>query len=309
MKLHAPGIAILALIALLAVPVGHHIAAAQDKSPVAIEQPPASDFTTKITNPFFPLSLVGPKVLAGTETHPDTNETIEKRLESRLLDHTATYDGVAVAIWEERAYEDGQLVEVALDYFAQDSAGNVWYFGEHVDNYEEGIVVNNDGQWFAGEGDNKAGVLLPANPRVGETYQQELAPGIAEDRIDIVSVSDTVTTPDGTYSNCVQTRDYTPLEPDLEEFKWHCPGVGLAREVGPGSEILLQSVESLPAAQASPAPPTTAAPTRSAPVSAPNTGTGDTYTSQRRSTLIAMITIAGAIAAGAAVVVYRRTNH
>lgn len=273
MKTYALAAACVALVAL----VGVTLASAQAGTPVAIEQPPASDFSTNITNPLFPLSLVGSKALTGEETDPDTGETYEKRLESHMRKETAVYDGVTVATWEERAFEDGQLVEVALDYFAQDSAGNVWYFGEHVDNYEDGVVVNNDGQWFAGEGDNKAGVLMPANPKVGETYQQERAPGVAEDMIDIVSVTDTVTTPAGTYSNCLKTRDYTPLEPGLEEFKWHCPGVGLARETGPGFEILLESSGGSAAPTASADSATTTAPVplpTNAGVTPPSTGDG-----------------------------------
>ncbi len=280
------------------------MAAAQDGTPVVIEQPPASDFSTNITNPLFPLSLTGPKLLVGQETDPDTGETYDKRLESRLLSHTLVLDGVTVATWEERAYEDGELVEVALDYFAQDSAGNVWYFGEHVDNYEDGVVVNNDGQWFSGEGDNKAGVIMPAHPQVGETYQQENAPGVAEDMIDILSVTDSVTTPAGTYTNCVKTRDYTPLEPGLEEFKWHCPGVGLARETGPGFEIVLQSVGN----SASPATvaqvPTAPASTETAGVTAPNTGAGSSPESGVEAWILAtvlVVVVVGTVGLGVAI--------
>jgi hypothetical protein len=278
------------------------------RTPVEIAQPPPSDFTTKITNPFFPLSLVGPKVVSGQETDPDTGETYSKRLESQLLNRTEVYDGVNVAVWEEKAYEDGELVEVALDYFAQDRAGNVWYFGEHVDNYQDGVIVNNAGQWFAGEGSNKAGVLLPAKPKVGETYQQEAAPGIAEDMIDILSVTDTVTTPAGTYTNCVKTRDYTPLEPDLEEFKWHCPGVGLARETGPGFEILLESVGATPAAEATVKPVVSPNAGPQTGVTAPNAGDG-TSTGMSRDVWFAVIAVLTLVGAGGVVAGWRSVRQ
>jgi hypothetical protein len=142
--------------------------------------------------------------------------------------------GVTVAVLEERAYEDGELVEVALDLFAQHRDGSVHYFGEHVDNFEDGKLRDHAGQWFAGQGGNLPGVIMPATPVLGQTYQQEFAPGIAEDMATVVALNETVVTPVGTFTDCMKTREFTPLEPGLVEFKWHCPGVGLTQEEGPG---------------------------------------------------------------------------
>jgi hypothetical protein len=246
-----------------------------------------ADFSTNITNPLLPLSLTGPKVIVGKETDEDTGEVIETRLESKLLPRTEVFAGVTVAVWEERAYEDGELIEVALDYFAQHKDGSVWYFGEHVDNFEEGRLRDHAGQWFAGEGGNRPGILMPAKPMVGHIYQQEYAPGIAEDMIMVLSINETVEVPAGLYQQCLKTKDFTPLEPGIEEFKWFCPGVGMVKEAGEDFEAGLISVGPAPAAPATATSRPVTAPTpsqvsqgASAPpppanvITAPNTGDG-----------------------------------
>jgi hypothetical protein len=206
-----------------------------------------ADFSPQITNPYFPLSLAGPRVYIGEDTD-DEGEAVETRLESRLLPDTTVVDGVTVAILEERDYEDGELIEVALDYFAQHANGDVYYLGERVDNYVDGVVDNHDGQWLAGEGDNEAGLFMPAAPQAGVTLTLEHAPGIAEDMATILSLGETVDVPAGKYANCLKTRDFSPREPGVEEFKYYCPTIGLVKEEGEGSILELVSVDGTAAA-------------------------------------------------------------
>jgi hypothetical protein len=147
-----------------------------------------------------------------------------------------------VAILEERAYEDGELIEVALDYFAQNSNGDVYYFGELVDNYVDGVLENHNGQWLAGEGDNEPGLFMPAAPQAGVTLTLEYAPGVAEDMATVLTLGATVDVPAGKYTNCLKTCDFTPLEPDVEEFKYYCPNVGMVKEEGDGAVLELVSI-------------------------------------------------------------------
>ncbi|HEU0075686.1 MAG TPA: hypothetical protein VFS30_16925 [Dehalococcoidia bacterium] len=207
----------------------------------ATQQIDPTHFSSQITNTYLPLSLVGPKLFIGEETD-DEGEAVETRLESRLLPETTVVAGVTVAILEERAYEDGELVEVALDYFAQDANGDVYYFGEAVDNYVDGVLENHDGQWLAGEGDNEPGLFMPAAPRAGVTLTLEYAPGIAEDMAIVLTLGEPVNVPAGKYTNCLKTREFTPLEPDIEEFKYYCPGVGMVKEEGDGAILELVSI-------------------------------------------------------------------
>lgn len=128
---------------------------------------------------------------------------------------------------EERHWEDGELVEVSRNFFVQAKNGTVCYYGEDVEIYEDGEVVAHDGAWRAGEGDNRPGIIMPANPAVGMTYAQEIAPGIAEDRAELVALGQTVTVPAGTFKNVLSVRETTPLEPGTESFEQYAPGVGL----------------------------------------------------------------------------------
>ena len=199
-----------------------------------------ADFQATIDNPMFPLSSLGPKVFEGEEPDPDTGELIQTRLESTVLADTDTVAGVEVLVLEEKDYENGEIVERTLDYFAQHKDGSVWYFGERVDGYEGGKVVGHEGQWLAGEGDNQPGIYMPAEPRVGEEFAQEMAPGIAEDRFKVVALDQAVTTPAGDFSGCLKTEDFSPLD-NVTEYKYYCPGVGLVREEPPGSHLDLVS--------------------------------------------------------------------
>lgn len=188
-----------------------------------------ADFKPVIDNPLFPLSSLGPTVFEGEETDPHTGELVKIRLKSRVLPETTTVAGVTVLVLEEKDYKNGQLAESTQDYFAQRSDGNVYYFGERVDIYEGGQITSHKGQWLAGEGENHEGVYMAKDPQLGQAYEQEKAPGVAEDRWTVVAVNQTLTTQAGTFSGCIKTEDFSPLD-KLTEFKYYCPGVGFTKE-------------------------------------------------------------------------------
>jgi len=200
------------------------------------------DFSTHVDNPLFPLSTLGPKVFEGEETDPDTGELVLTRFTSTVLPRSHVVAGVKVLVLEEKAYENGEIVERALDFFAQHRDGTVYYFGEKVDNYEDGKVVNHDGSWLAGKGPNQPGVIMPPHPFLGQVIKQELAPGIAEDEARVVALNESVAVPAGAFSGCLKTEDYNPLvTPLVIEFKFYCPGVGLVREEMPDGYMHLTS--------------------------------------------------------------------
>jgi hypothetical protein len=115
--------------------------------------------------------------------------------------------------------------------------------GEYVDDIEDGQIVEHGGQWVSGQGRNQAGVFMPANPSVGDVFEQERAPGIAEDSSEIVQAGLTVTVPTGRYTGCIETRDFDPLGGG-EENKYYCPGVGLVREEADDEYLDLISIGS-----------------------------------------------------------------
>lgn len=199
-----------------------------------------ADFQARIDNPLFPLSSLKPKVFEGEEGDAETGEAIKSRLESTVLTQTDVVAGVQVTVLQEKDYQNGELVESTLDYFAQHKDGSVYYFGERVDEYDGGKVVGHEGQWLAGEGRNEPGVFMPAQPAAGTTFEQEKAPGVAEDQSKVVATDQTVTTPAGTFTACIKTEDFSPLD-NATEFKYYCPSVGLVREEPPGGFLDLVS--------------------------------------------------------------------
>jgi hypothetical protein len=180
-------------------------------------------YTAKVDHPLVPLTTVRRTVFTGFEGDTRT------RVVSRVLNKTRRVAGVRVAIVDVREFEDGELVEHTRDFYAQDRKGRVWYFGERVDDIENGKVVAHEGQWFAGKNGAKPGLFMPAKPTVGKVFEQERAPGVAEDRSKVVAVGRNVTTAAGQFDDCIKTRDYAPLD-KRTEFKFYCAGVGLVRE-------------------------------------------------------------------------------
>jgi hypothetical protein len=193
------------------------------------------DFQATVDNRFFPLEPGTALVYEGEE------DGAAIRVESTVLEETDTIAGIEVRIVEVKDFEDGELVESTRDYYAQHRDGTVYYMGERVDDYEGGEVAGHGGQWLAGEGDNQAGVFMPADPKVGDEFEQERAPGIAEDRSKVVAVDERVETPAGSFSGCIKTEDLDPLS-DHKELKFYCPDVGLVREESGGT--FLDLVES-----------------------------------------------------------------
>ncbi|MCI0487162.1 MAG: hypothetical protein L0229_11245 [Blastocatellia bacterium] len=155
----------------------------------------------------------------------------KERLTITVLDETKTVDGVETRAVEERETKDGKLVEVSRNYFAISKRTNsVFYFGEEVDIYKEGKVASHDGAWLAGTKGAKYGLMMPGEVLLRARYYQEIAPGVAMDRAEIVSLSETVKTPAGEFRNCLKVEETTPLEPGKKEYKYYARGIGLLQD-------------------------------------------------------------------------------
>ena len=153
---------------------------------------------------------------------------------------TKLIDGITCIVVIDTATEDGVVVETTDDWYAQDVDGNVWYCGEISENFEEfdgdetsdPELVDIDGSWKAGRDGAEPGMLLPFDPQVGDVFRQEFAQTDAEDAIEILAIDASEAAADGVCAgNCLMTRDFTPLEPDVEENKFYLPGTGLIVEV------------------------------------------------------------------------------
>ena len=160
-----------------------------------------------------------------------TYEGDDERLVITVLPDTKMVDGVETRVIEERETKAGQLVEVSRNYFAiSQRTGSVFYFGEEVDIYKNGKVVDHEGDWQSGARGARYGLMMPAEVLLGARYYQEIAPRAALDRAEIVSLSETVTTPAGEFKNCIKIEETTPLEPGTKEYKYYARGIGLVQD-------------------------------------------------------------------------------
>jgi hypothetical protein len=182
-----------------------------------------------VDNKFVPLSSVKFSVFRGSEPDEETDEMVETRVEQRVQQKPAKIAGFPVRVVQVKDFEGGALVEQTLDYYTQCNDGSVWYVGEKVNDIEDGEVVSHGGQWLAGKNGAKPGLFMPAEPKVDDSFQQERAPGVAEDQSTVLATGVDVTTPAGMFKGCVKTKDYAPID-KTTEFKLYCPDVGLVRE-------------------------------------------------------------------------------
>jgi len=183
------------------------------------------NFVTTVDNEYFPL------VVGQTRKYrADTKEGLVT-VDIEVPGQTKVVMGVTTTVMIEREKLDGQTVEVSENWFAQDTDGNVWYFGEFSQKYENGVPAGTPGSWEAGVGGALPGIIMRANPQRGDAYFQESAPGIAEDQAEVKSTTETTTVLQSSQSGVVLTREWTGLEPGSVEKKYYAPGIGLVMEV------------------------------------------------------------------------------
>ena len=182
------------------------------------------NFTSSGRNTYFILEEGFRLVLEGNEGKNST------RLVITVLGETKKIGNVETRIVEENESVNGVTVEISKNYFAYcTQTGSIYYFGEEVDNYKDGKVANHSGSWLA-EGKNMAGVVMPGLILLGSRYYQEISPGTAMDRAEIVSITETKLTPAGNFTNCLKTEETTPLEAGEKEYKLYAPGIGLIKD-------------------------------------------------------------------------------
>ena len=178
-----------------------------------------ADFSSNITNPMFTLPA-GKSFVYEAKT-----EDGMERIEIRIRDETRTIMGVTTIVYNDRVFRDGELHEETNDYLAQDKDGNVWYFGEEVDNYEAGKFKDHHGAWIAGVDGALPGIWIKSKQVVGDEYRQEYYKGEAEDMAKVIAIDETVKVPAGTFEHCTKVLEWTPLDPDVSAHKFYCPQV------------------------------------------------------------------------------------
>ncbi len=195
-------------------------------------------FTARVTNPWFPLRPGTVMRYRGTKDGRPALDvvTVTRRVTTIL--------GIPAATVRDRLYLDGELVERTTDWYSQDRHGTVWYLGEATADLFGGRVVSREGSFRAGVGGARAGIVMPAVPRRGDEYQQELLPGHAEDRVRMGGRV-RVRVPFVTARRALRTLECTPLEPGVLDAKFYVRGIGTVAERqlrGPGPRETLSLV-------------------------------------------------------------------
>jgi hypothetical protein len=201
------------------------------------------NFTTRIDNPYWPM-------IPGTRWtyHETDQEGTEQRVLVTVSNHTKEIaNGITARIVRDTVTEDGEIIEDTFDWYAQDEEGNIWYLGENTAEFENGKLKTKEGSFEAGVDGALPGIIMPADPEDGMHYRQEYYEGEAEDNGEVLSTDEMVQSPFGQFGNALLTKDTTPIEPNVLEYKLYAKGVGpvltLGVSGGPGSREELIGIE------------------------------------------------------------------
>jgi len=208
-----------------------------DSSASAQKDWPQFSHPREITNPYLPLASLKQDILESKD------ERVE-RIARPEVHKTFSIGGQTVEALtvEDREYNaSGELTETTLDYFTQDDDANVYYLGEDVNTYKHGKLSGHGGAWLFGKDTQKLGVLMPAHPKVGDKFKTEDAPPITWEADEVISLSETMTVPAGTFHDCVKVKEHA--SDGGTEYKLYAPGVGVIAEMDSDGGVLLKSHE------------------------------------------------------------------
>jgi len=179
----------------------------------------------EITNPWFPLRPGTSWTYRGVKDGKAGVDTMTVTHDTKIV------GGVPTLVVHDELVQGGKVRERTDDYYVQDQAGNVWYFGEdtaELDN--DGKVTTTDGSWRTGVDGAMPGIIMPADPQVGVGGPQEIYPGQAEDHYVVLLTNAKVKVPAGSFAGALITAEWTPLEPDVLSEKVYAKGIGEVRE-------------------------------------------------------------------------------
>jgi hypothetical protein len=185
-----------------------------------------SEFTTEIDHPYWPMKPGSRWIFRETDA-----EGAKRKVVVTVTNDTKTIIGIDARVVHDQVTEDGQVTEDTYDWYAQDAEGSLWYLGEDTKEFENGKLKTTEGSWEAGVDGAEPGIILPAHPEPGMKYREEYYAGQAEDGAEILSVNAHAKVPYVTYDHVLQTRNFTPLEPNLVEEKFYAQGVGPVLEI------------------------------------------------------------------------------
>ena len=181
-----------------------------DELTIPTPSPDPGDFVAAVDNPWLPLA-------PGRVWTYDVSGSSATELVVRVEDDSETVAGVACVVVRSTATDEGEVVRESVAYYAQDRRGNVWLLGEDTPTRS----------WRAGEGDDQAGLAMPATPRVGDGFLLQRAPDVVEDRVTVLSVDSETTVPAGTFAGTVVTDTHAEIGDLAVTRRWYAEGTGL----------------------------------------------------------------------------------
>jgi hypothetical protein len=189
------------------------------------QTPRPLSFVPRVDNPWYPLKPGTAYLYRGVKDGQPARDVVT------VTNQAKTITGVRVVVVRDLLYLRGRLRERTHDWFAQDAGGNVWYFGEATAELDaNGRVESTEGSWEAGRDGARAGIVMPAQPRVGMSALQEFYPGHAADHFRILSLHESVGVPYVSSKHALLTKEWTPLEPGVIDHKVYVRGIGLVLE-------------------------------------------------------------------------------
>lgn len=188
----------------------------------------------KIDNKYFPLKPGTTMIYEGKSEEDPTREVFV------VTNDTKEVMGIPTLVVHDDAYVKGEHEETKDDWFAQDDQGNVWFMGEYTTDLTN--KGSHEGSWEAGVKGAKAGIIMEADPKVDDTYNQEFVKGVAEDKGTILSLDEKITVPYDSFSNVLKTKDFSPLEPDIVENKYYAQNIGEIKAMSIKGESDVQSL-------------------------------------------------------------------
>ena len=199
------------------VTVASHAAAPRSVDP--------ANFVRHVTNPWFPLKPGTVLLYKGIKDGAQQTDRVTVTGRTRMI------EGVACTIVHDVATHEGHVLEATFDYYAQDKAGTVWYFGEDTKEFDASGHASTAGSWLAGRNGGRPGIIMPAHPRITDAYRQEYQQGNAEDQAWIVQTGSGFRVPHGTFDPAIRSFEWSRLEPNVIDEKDYGRGVGIIREV------------------------------------------------------------------------------
>ena len=197
----------------------------------------ASNFHNPLTidNKYLPLKPGTTMISKGTSEGDPTRDV------AVVSNETKEVNGISTRVVHDDGYVKGKHEVTTDDWYAQDDSGNVWYMGEYTTDLTSKKNPH-EGSWEAGVKGAEAGIVMEADPKVGDSYNQEFSKDIAEDKATVLSLNDKLSVPYGSFTNVLKTKDFSPLEPDIVENKYYAPNVGEIKAINVKGD---QEVETL----------------------------------------------------------------